>query len=344
MPDPAGKCLGSSEVPDIFNQGYKSRWLLWQKYANGLDIDPKEDLRMRAGTLMQPVILQLAAEELGLKVVPNEGDKFVKADGLRLGATIDAHCEDPIKGLGVVEAKSVDWLIWKDNWTDKMATMYVEIQLEVQMLCTGADWGVIAAWIGGNDLRLYYREPREKLRADIIEGVAAFWDDVEQLREPDVVGIKVETPAMAELWPASVEKKVIERLDDDELDEDIAMFEWARKQESMHKKIKEQKQPIVLRAAEDAGTLVTTHHRVYIKKSEGNPTLGDLPIGGLDAIQAVIDAKDDNSVLPHVLLDLALKMEEPRKVTRKASIRTTIKIKPIEDAVVVTPLNPLDSG
>lgn len=196
MPDPLKHTVSASEVPALFDASpWVTRWMLYQRFAHGVELPKQEDFRMRMGKLLQPVIMQLTAEELRLDVTPREDTRehYVRHEKHPVGCSLDAWTRCPTRGLGMVECKNVDWLRWKETYTFDQegaciaAPAHYEIQLQTQMLVTGAKWGVISTLVGGNELELLERRPDEAVHAAIISAVYAFLDDVKHAREPDVL-------------------------------------------------------------------------------------------------------------------------------------------------------------
>jgi hypothetical protein len=149
--------ISATEAPALFNVSpYVTRWMLYKKFADGVDIDGAEDARMSWGKKLQPLIVAQAAEELRLEVRSNAEDVYHRR-GL-LGCTRDAEIICPDRGRGALETKCVfDYGVWMRDWAGgKMVPRTHEIQLQQQMLVGDAehgevgehgpqyDWGVIA--------------------------------------------------------------------------------------------------------------------------------------------------------------------------------------------------------
>lgn len=218
MPDPLKKTISATEAPGLFNVSpYVTRWMLWQKFANGIEIDSAEDNRMSWGKKMQPLLLQQAAEDLKLEVIPNDGDDYHRR-GL-LGCTRDATIVCPDRGPGALETKCVfDYRVWMDKWQggNKPPKEY-EIQLQQQMIVgdgsEGAmyEWGVIAAWVCG-DMYYFEREPIYDLMHRLNDEAHSFFKSVHRKEEPAPFGATVEIEWLTKLLPV-VERKVINLVD-----------------------------------------------------------------------------------------------------------------------------------
>src|SRR6185503_18450379 len=114
MPDPARRTVSATESPMLFNASpYGTRWTLWQRHANGIEIPYDVNERMEWGTLMQPLLLEQAARDLKLEVTPEH--RYVSRGSL--GCTRDATVYCPDRGPGALETKCVfDYKTWMTKW------------------------------------------------------------------------------------------------------------------------------------------------------------------------------------------------------------------------------------
>jgi hypothetical protein len=188
--------------------------MLFQKFANGENLDKPANERMDWGKKMQPIIIDQVAKERGLEVIPNH-DLYVRR-GL-LGCTRDATIIAPGVGPGALEIKCVfDYRVWMQKWNGgKTVPREVELQLQQQMyvgegeLQMTADyksssphynWGLIAVWVCA-DLYYFERKPLPDLWTDLERKAIAFFSDVKGKREPDPFGTAVELPLLNKLYP-----------------------------------------------------------------------------------------------------------------------------------------------
>lgn len=205
MPDPARKTISATEVPALFcESSYLTRWMLYQRLASGVSLDFNEDERMREGRRMQPLIAERTAGELKLAVEQNESDRYISRGFL--GCTRDAQIIDPERGPGALEIKCVfDYRTWMDRWHGgSFVPREYEIQLQTQMYVgDGREpfaWGLLAVWVCAHQ---YYFERAAQESAWQLMSTAAgdFLGDVAAGREPDPLGVPIELPLLAELYP-----------------------------------------------------------------------------------------------------------------------------------------------
>jgi putative phage-type endonuclease len=162
----------------------------------GLAPEVEETRAMRIGTLMEPVIAQLYADETGHEIadrqvcVTHPTLPFVRAtlDGLREDGRIVEF-----KTAGIRAAKE-----WGDE-NDAIPDYYA-IQLHHQMLARDAEVADLAVLIGGQDFRIYTVERYEPTAARLIELESEFWDRV-QRRDPPPATAVADARLYACLYP-----------------------------------------------------------------------------------------------------------------------------------------------
>lgn len=205
MPDPTRQTISATQAPGLWNVSpYVTRWMLWQHFANGVDIDSPADARMAWGTKLQPLILQQAAEDLRLEVIPNDADAYHRRG--QLGCTRDADIICPDRGPGALETKCVfDYRTWMADWQGG-APRHYELQLQQQMFVGDErgsfQWGVIAAWVAG-EVHYFQREPIVELWEKLEAEAAAFFQSVADKAEPDPFGAPIEVEWLTKLLPTT---------------------------------------------------------------------------------------------------------------------------------------------
>ena len=142
------------------------------------------------GNDLEDIILTRAAEKLGLSDLRLEYDKpyvykdilqasldgGAKAQRLVVNTDPDAHIyvmnaigNTTLDGPGVLEAK-----LTRAAPSDTPAPYRGPIQLQGQMLCTGAQWGVIATLYQGVELYLYVYKADQEMQQKIIMACSDF--------------------------------------------------------------------------------------------------------------------------------------------------------------------------
>jgi predicted phage-related endonuclease len=257
MPDVTRQSLSATETPALWGLSpYLTRWLLYQRFANGVDLDMDENARMAWGRKLQPLVIAQAAEDLRLEVRPNHAGVYRRRG--RLGCTRDAtiFCRD--RGPGALETKCVfDYATWMREWDGgrNVPPMH-EIQLQQQMKVGGDDgpyrWGVIAVWVAG-DQYYFEREPFEEFWRLLDQEAEAFFAAVASRSEPDPSGSPMEIPWLARLFP-TVKGRVLDLSRDpsaDGITEKVSIYKRLSAQESGAKKAKESLRAELLALAKD---------------------------------------------------------------------------------------------
>src|SRR5215475_10562028 len=137
MPDPGRNTISATEAAALYDASpYLTRWMLWKRFADRVDVEMAETDRMAWGKKLQPLVLAQAGEDLKLQVTPNAGDRYIARAPIRLGCTRDADIYCPDRGPGAVEAKCVFGMeIWMADWNGgKQPPRWYEIQLQEQMI------------------------------------------------------------------------------------------------------------------------------------------------------------------------------------------------------------------
>lgn len=266
MPDAQKRTVSASQIAALYDKSpYLTRWLLWASFAKGVVIDSEPNERMEIGSLLEDDILELVRRRLKFDVVPNTA--YVRHATLPLGCTVDASITDPSLGPGVVECKCVDWLTWKDNWTEEFAPAHIELQLQAQLLVTGSQWGVIAALVGGNELRIYQRVPNPEVHASLANESVAFMQQVARGDEPDPLGVAREITGLKVLYPQATPGKII-TVQEQSADDLVLEYKEGSENGSLYDKMREAAKIKLLALAQDAEILNTPSHSVYIKRDK----------------------------------------------------------------------------
>lgn len=137
-----------------------------------------------AGNLLEPAILDWARTKLG---VINEGDWRVHENGI-LAATLDGI----LPNGEIVECKShgivgpAQWDRWGKEGTDEFPDVYA-IQMQTQLLVTGAPRGWLPALIGGRGFVLYTMERNDDIHELIMGCVDRFWKRIQDRVPPEEI-------------------------------------------------------------------------------------------------------------------------------------------------------------
>lgn len=208
MPDPTKTTISATEMSGLLGVSpYVTKWMLFQRFAHGVEAPSPAHNRLDWGTKMEPLLLEQAAADLRLEVTTNrqaDGSQIYVRRGL-LGCSRDADIYDPQRGPGALETKCCfDFKILMQEWDGgKTPPRQHEIQLQQQMYVGNGhvpfEWGVIALWCGG-DMTYFQRKPMLDLWAKFEVEAMQFFDDVKSGREPEPFGSPVEVPLLKQIF------------------------------------------------------------------------------------------------------------------------------------------------
>jgi len=234
MPDPTRSSVSASQVAALFDLSpYATRWLLWQYFRNPtlVPLETRPNTRLAWGKKLQSVILIAAAEHYRLDMEENVTDAYVR-NGV-LGCTRDGRMIDPSTGPVIVQAKNVALDVWRREWTpppDGRAPPHIELQMQCELYAEQAPRGIIAALVGGNDLRFYERTPLPEVQASLQQAATVFFQSLADNEEPEVAGEAVELPALNRLYANRTPNLTHSAPEDAELGDWMRQLKWAGEQ------------------------------------------------------------------------------------------------------------------
>lgn len=167
--------VGASEVGLLFGlPSFGGRTLsdIWFEKKFGTVSGGKGNASTKLGNKLEPVVLEMAEERLGTLIVDRQ--KWVTRGSN--GATLDGRAEN---SGAVVEAKTSgilwrgDQSEWGEDGTDEVPDSYL-VQVQAQLLVTGAELGYLAALIGGRGFALFEITPQESLLRAISDKATEF--------------------------------------------------------------------------------------------------------------------------------------------------------------------------
>jgi hypothetical protein len=208
MPDPTRQTISATEMSGLLGVSpYVTKWMLYQRFAKGIEAPRPDHNRLDWGTKMEPLLLDQAAADLRLEVTTNrqpDGSQIYLRRGL-LGCSRDADIYDPQRGPGALETKCCfDYKILMQEWDGgKTPPRMHEIQLQQQMFVGDGsksyEWGTIALWCGG-DMTYFHRKPMPDLWEIFEREAREFLDDVIAGREPEPFGSPIEVPLLKQIF------------------------------------------------------------------------------------------------------------------------------------------------
>lgn len=115
--------------------------------------------------------------------------EYFRDDELGLAATPDFFIHGDPRGLGILQAKTAAPSIFERDWgkDNPQPPLWITLQATTEMMLTDAKFGAVACLVVDHyDVSCTVIDiPRhESAEKKIIEGVARFWKDIEQGKEP----------------------------------------------------------------------------------------------------------------------------------------------------------------
>lgn len=175
--------VNSTESAALFGLSpYQTELELFHRKRNAEVQSIADNFRMRAGRYLEGSIAQLAANELDCTVKPYK--VYARDADARMGSSFDYEILTGSYAGWLMEIKNVDRLVYRDAWQDNEAPEHIEVQVQHQLEMTERPGIIIAALVGGNELKFIERKRNEKMGAGIRQRIQRFWSDVEANNEP----------------------------------------------------------------------------------------------------------------------------------------------------------------
>lgn len=181
--------IGASEVAALFDASpYLTKFELFHRKKGNIatpafdaiaDDGTPDNERIYWGVRLEAAIIDAAVERYGFSI---EARDQRLANGKGLGGHPDAIATCPVRGRGVLEIKTADWLVRK-GWGDEPPMHYL-LQSQAYQGLAGVEWGDVLVLVGGNKLERFQYQFRPKIYAEIERRVAAFWRSIEANEPP----------------------------------------------------------------------------------------------------------------------------------------------------------------
>jgi predicted phage-related endonuclease len=179
--------------------------------ARGVELPkPSGDLLERGHDLEAVVAAKVRRENPTWSI--EKAKHYYRDSVLRLGATPDYYVVCPERGRGILQCKTVGTWQFKKNYVDDDAPVWIKLQATVEMMLTGATWGIIGVLVVGDfqyELHTFFVERDTSVELKITKGVAEFWRQVDAGIEP-VFDFDRDADLIALLYPSATEGKTID--------------------------------------------------------------------------------------------------------------------------------------
>lgn len=176
--------ITGTEVAALFGlDANLTRFELWHRKKGAVEEpDFSDNERVFWGQVLEPAIARGVAETQGWTL--RQVNRYLTHPTVpRFAGSPDYEIVANTKGPGVVDIKTVDWMIFKD-WENAEPPPKYLLQLQSYLDITGRSWGALGVLVGGNDLRVFEYERRPPIIAAIHREIAAFWASIEANEPP----------------------------------------------------------------------------------------------------------------------------------------------------------------
>jgi len=210
--------LTASDVAAVLGQDPRRGPLaVWADKVHG--ITSEENAPMRRGRRLEAAVAEEYSELTGRPAIAGDDPyRITRHPEIPwLGATLDrttigcAATPAPASGPAPLQLKAVSGMK-ASEWRDEPPTPYL-IQVQIEIACTGAEWGSLAALVGG--LTVVWKDliRHERFLAKALPRLEAFWLQVRRREAPEADGSEGTTDALKTLY-AEEDGETVE-LDDD---------------------------------------------------------------------------------------------------------------------------------
>jgi len=141
-----------------------------------------DSARMKAGRFLEDAIADLALDELQADGLPFK--KYLRRADCRMASSFDYEILSGQYAGWLMEIKSVDWMVFKNDWIDGHPPHHIEIQVQHELAVSGRPGCIIAALVGGNDLKIIPRTTDPEMAAMLIDAINKFWQSIESDTPP----------------------------------------------------------------------------------------------------------------------------------------------------------------
>lgn len=230
--------ITSTEIAALWNLSpYVTHFELWHRKHSGASERFEPNARIVWGTRLQDAIAAGIAEDRGWHV--RRIDEYMRDPEERIGSSFDFEVVSSEHGRGLMEIKNVDWLIFRDEWTEGAdgleAPQHIEMQVQHQMEVADLPWCALVVLVGGNDAHVVIRLRDREIGRAIRSKAREFWRSIAENRQP-VPEYSLDAEFLCSLYGRADDGVVMEA--DTETAELLAEYERLGKAEAQRKEIK----------------------------------------------------------------------------------------------------------
>lgn len=229
--------ITSTESAALFGMSpYATAFEIWHRKHSALETEFTKNERMAWGNRLESAIAYGIAEERGWEIEPMKD--YMRLPAERIGASFDFRILNLPSGPAHLEVKNVDYLAFRDNWSDEdgelAAPDHIQIQVQHQMLVSGYSRAFVGALVGGNRHVVVEYERRDDVIRSIRQRIAKFWKSVDAHDEPPPV-MPEDAESVIRLHQYAEPGKVLDASTDDAIVDLVSKYQQAKSYEKSFK-------------------------------------------------------------------------------------------------------------
>lgn len=229
--------ITSTESAALFGMSpYATRFEIWHRKHSAVEPEFKASERMSWGNRLESAIAYGIAEERGWEIEPMKD--YMRLPSERIGASFDFRILNLPDGPAHLEIKNVDYLAFRDGWSDDdgelAAPEWIEMQVQHQMMVSGYSRAFVGALVGGNRHVVIEYERRDDVIRSIRQRIAKFWKSVDAHEEPPPV-MPEDAEAVIRLHQYAEPGKVLDASTNGDIDSLVSRYQDAKRDEKLAK-------------------------------------------------------------------------------------------------------------
>lgn len=227
----------STESAALFGMSpYATAFEIWHRKHSNLETEITKNERMSWGNRLESAIAYGIAEERGWEIEPMKD--YMRLPDERIGASFDFRILNHPDGPAHLEVKNVDYLAFRDGWSDDdgelAAPEHIEMQVQHQMMVSGYSRAFVGALVGGNRHVVIEYERRDDVIRSIRQRIAKFWKSVDAHEEPPPV-MPEDAEAVIRLHQYAEPGKVVDASTNATILNLVEQYQEAKRQEKIRK-------------------------------------------------------------------------------------------------------------
>lgn len=189
------------------------------KRGADLGPDPLSPLLQRGHDLEETVAKMVQRKFPQWRITKND-DYFVDTER-RIGATPDYFAVDPDRtGVGCLQIKVVAEPIFRREWTEDTLPFWIALQVQTEMMLTGATWGMVGVLPVGSftwNVETYPVPVHADAQARLVEMARNFWACFDAGLDPEI-DYQRDGALIGLLFPTEVPNTIVDLTGDNEID------------------------------------------------------------------------------------------------------------------------------